>query len=160
MKNTTEFFKKNDDSALQNSNRLNENLRNQYSCVSDSGNSSGFSNDLQLCFLLIKNLDKSVSEEQLKSLVPESLKAQRVIFANNNNNVYLQFNDVRQVEEIIRKYSEVGLFVNGKRIEMGLVKKIPLDLNRVSAVVLCTFYSQKTTIDIQLIQELTLLMNG
>jgi hypothetical protein len=90
-------------------------------------------------FLLIKNLGADVNEDNVRDLIGDSLKISSLNIIKNSNNVYLKFEEAKDIHQIIKNHEKNPLVFRGKKVKMCLVNKLPLDLNQKSKICKCYF---------------------
>ena len=105
-------------------------------------------------FLLIKNFPKNVTEDEVTSLISETKSALSIFIVSDSNNVYAKFTNRNEIKQILKKHKINPFRKNGKKLELGFVSKIPLDLNQTSRIVLATVYNEKSDINIPIIYRI------
>jgi hypothetical protein len=85
-------------------------------------------------FLLIKNLGADVNENDVRDLIGQNLKISSLKIVKNSNNVYLKFENAKEIHRIIKNHEKSPLIFRGKKVKMCLVNKLPLDLNQKSKI--------------------------
>ena len=98
-------------------------------------------------FLLVKNLPPNVSVQTVRQLFPNAQTLCDVQITPNTSNIYVKFADIKEIKEIVEDNEHSPLELDGKRLKMCLVSKLPLDLNEKSKILLVTLYNEKMEID-------------
>ena len=105
-------------------------------------------------YLLIKNLSRETLPEQVKCLFPTLTSISEIIIVKNTSNVYVKFSDVKQAEPLLAKWSKESFKHHGRKLDISLVSKLPLDLNEISRIVLMTIYQEKVDINVENVHQM------
>lgn len=105
-------------------------------------------------FLLIKNLPKNVTEEEVRALIPETITAISISIISQSSNVYVKYASQNEIKTILKRHAENPIRHEGKALDLCFVTKMPLDLNKTSRIVLVTLYNEKSEINVQIIHDI------
>ena len=79
--------------------------------------------------LIVKNLDKTITEENLKEMVADYKDVQiKIIPGEVENKAILTFADEKECEACSEKYKDIEL--NGKKLEVAVMKKKTREIHR------------------------------
>ncbi len=102
-------------------------------------------------FILIKNSTNELDLKKLEKNFKKKQSFQKIITISNSKNIYAQFNNSKEIKEIINENEKLNL---KERLNMCSVQKLPLDLNSTSRIVLITIYNEKVEINVYSISEI------
>lgn len=105
-------------------------------------------------YLLIKNLPKNITYDQIKATIPDVNSAIDVLIVSHSNNVYVKFANRQEIKNILIKHTTQPFRKDGKKLDLCFVTKMPLDLNKTSKIVLVTLYNEKLDINVQTIYSI------
>jgi len=100
-------------------------------------------------FLLVKNLPQHVSEAEVRGLFSKLPSISEIIILKNSTNVYLRLADLDEANAFVIRKGNLPIHFKGKKLEVCLVSKLPLDLNETSAIVLGTIYKETVEINVK-----------
>lgn len=98
-------------------------------------------------FLLVKHFPPQFTEADVRAVFIDAKSITKVYLCPNSRNVYLKFSDQWELRRIVDDNLAHPLVVNGVKVRMSVVSKLPLDLNTESRVVIVTLYYEKIGID-------------
>lgn len=123
---------------------------NADSSSSSNGNWHEAEPDLDLPrFLLVKNLPQHVTEAEVRGLFAKLPCISEIIILKNSTNVYLRLSDLEEANAFLTRKGNLPIHHKGKKLEVCLVSKLPLDLNETSAIVLGTIYKETVEINVK-----------
>ena len=94
----------------------------------------GNTEEINPTFLLMKNLGPNVDESTVRELIGDQIVINSLKIVKNSNNVYLKFEDPREIHRLIKDHEKNPLVFRNKKVKMCLVNKLPLDLNQKSKI--------------------------
>lgn len=100
-------------------------------------------------FILVKNLPMNVAEADVRKLFSKLSSVSEVTILGNSTNVYLRVLDAEEAALFLAKKASSPMSFKGKKLEVCLVSKLPLDLNETSAIVLATIYKETIEINVK-----------
>ena len=105
-------------------------------------------------YLLVKNLPADVDEDIVRGLFSTCKSLKEILIVKNSNNVYVRFSEVQEINQLVDRSEADGFNVNGKKLKMCMVNKLPLDLNEKSKIVLTTVYNEKIEINVHSVYDI------
>jgi hypothetical protein len=115
---------------------------------------SNFEENSEFSYLLIKNLPPQIDIETIKNLYPDARESDEIIILPNTTNVYIKFQNVQKIKQLVQLYIDSPVEFNGKLLKVCLVSKIPLDLNEKSKILLVTIYNEKIEINVNTLYDI------
>lgn len=101
-------------------------------------------------YILIKDLPKKYGLKKLENLFKKKNSFERIISIPNSKNIYAKFESFKEAEELVKENNSKKT----NKLDMCLVKKLPLDLNKSSRIVLITVYNEKVEVNVYSIYEI------
>lgn len=99
-------------------------------------------------YILIRNLNSKISDENIRSIFRDFKSLKDIIRIFNSNNVYLKFSSLEDLKSVMKRHLVAPFVVRKKKLNMCLVNKLPLDLNKKNKIVLVTVYNEKIKINV------------
>jgi hypothetical protein len=62
--------------------------------------------------------------------------------------VYLKFSSLEEIKNIMKQHLVAPFYIGNKKLNLCLVNKLPLDLNKKSRIVLVTIYNEKIKVNV------------
>ena len=98
-------------------------------------------------YLLIKNPPSDLTKKNLYKKFSKNKFFEEIMIIKNSKNIYIKFVNLKAINEIIQKNDSLKKN-DKKKLNLSLVNKLPLDLNKSSRIVLVTIYNEKVQINV------------
>lgn len=110
---------------------------------------SSENHDEQNFYLLVKNIPENFTKNDIFVVFMDVKSLIDILIKKGNNNVYLKMTDIKELTTLLETSERQPLQINGVRLRMTLLSKIPLDLNRGSRILLLTIYNETLAVNVK-----------
>lgn len=97
---------------------------------------------------MIRNLNSKINDSSIRTIFRDFRSLKEIIRIFNSNNVYLKFGSLEDLKSVMKRNLVAPFVCRKKRLNMCLVNKLPLDLNKKSKIVLVTVYNERIKINV------------
>ena len=100
-------------------------------------------------YLLVKNFPENFTKNDIFGVFLDVKSLIDILIKKGNNNVYLKMTDIKELTTLLETSERQPLQINGVRLRMTLLSKIPLDLNTGSRILLLTIYKETLPVNVK-----------
>lgn len=104
-------------------------------------------------YLLIKNPPSNLTKKILYKRFSDNKNFEEIMIIKNSKNIYIKFDNLEAINKII-KTNDLLKNSDKNKLNMSLVNKLPLDLNKSSKIVLVTIYNEKIQINVFTVSDI------
>ena len=99
-------------------------------------------------YILIRNIPSKTEDSEIKVTFKAFSSLQNIFKVFNSSSVYLKFKSLDEIKTIMKQHIIAPFYLKHRKLNMCLVNKLPLDLNKKSKIVLVTVYNEKIKINV------------